>query len=100
MMSDKIIINKNEAEHIADLVKLDITGQEDKFAAILTDTLKYIEVLDQLDTRSIPETYQVTGLVNVFQTDGINATLPKTDALSNAANEVNGLFEAEAVFDR
>jgi aspartyl-tRNA(Asn)/glutamyl-tRNA(Gln) amidotransferase subunit C len=100
MTDEKKTINNTDAQHIADLVKLDINGQEEYFANILSDTLKYVEVLDELDTKGIQETYQVTGLVNVFQKEGLNATLTKEESLSNANQKVNGLFVADAVFDR
>ncbi len=96
----KNLIKKTDASHIAELVRLDISGEEEKFSGILNDTLKYVEVLDELDTKGVGETYQVTGLHNVFQKDGVKETLSQKDALSNAAEEANGLFVAEAVFDR
>lgn len=94
------MVSSDEVKHIATLAKLDITGQEDKLAAMFTETLEKVEVLNELNTTNVVETFQVTGLVNVYQTGEESAVLTKKEALSNAPREVNGLFATDAVFDR
>jgi len=94
------IIDRKQAEHIAELVRLDISGEEEKFAEILSDTLEYVEALDELEADGVKETYQVTGLTNVFQQEQVSATLTKEEALANAREEVDGLFATEGVFER
>ena len=95
------MITQETVKKIANLCKLDVTGDEEKLAVMFNDTLKTIEVLEELDLKSIPETYQVTGLKNVFQKDGEpSGTLPKDEALQNAHQELNGLFVTKGVFDR
>jgi aspartyl/glutamyl-tRNA(Asn/Gln) amidotransferase C subunit len=87
---------------IALLCKLDVSGSEEKLAAMFNDTLKYIDILNELDLSNIVETYQVTGLTNVFQKDAsvLNATLSQTDAVKNAKEVLNNLIATKAVFDR
>ena len=94
-------ITQETVKKIAKLCKLDVTGIEEKLAVMFNDTLKSIEVLNELDLAALPETYQVTGLTNVFQKDGEPSdTLPKEKALSNANVKLNDLFVTEGVFDR
>ncbi|HLD50964.1 hypothetical protein A3K34_02490 [candidate division WWE3 bacterium RIFOXYC1_FULL_40_10] len=93
-------ISKDEVLHIAKLIKVDVSGQEEAFSEILTDTLDYVVTLNELDTHNIDETYQVTGRKNVFQKENVSATLSAEEALSNASKRVGDLFGAEAVFDR
>ncbi len=95
-------ITKEQVEKIAQLCNLNLSDEEiNKFADVLTDTLDYINVIEELDTGSTSETYQVTGLENVFMSEGENKrTLSKKDALSNAKEVVRDLFTTEAVFDR
>ena len=95
-------VSKVEVEKLAKLSNLTLTPAEvGKFAELFTDTLKYMDVLNELDTSNTPETYQVTGLTNVFQKDGEkNATLSQEQALSNANEAKDGLFVTKAVFDR
>lgn len=101
-------ISKEEVKKLAILANLDVSGQEEKLAEILSDTLKHMENLNELDTSKTQETYQVTGLTNVFQKEDAKAqTLTKEEALSNAketrdyaAHKKDGLFATKAVFDR
>ncbi len=96
----KNIISKEETKKLAELANLDISGQADKLAEILSDTLDYVKTLEELDTSNVEETFQVTGLTNVFQGDEKSDSLNKDEALSNAHEEINGLFSTKAVFDR
>lgn len=95
-------ITKEQVKKIVQLCNLNLSDEEiNKFADVLTDTLDYINVIEELDTANTSETYQVTGLENVFMREGENKrTLSKKDALSNAKEVVRDLFTTEAVFDR
>ena len=95
------IISKEEVKRIAKLSNLDVSGQEEKLSKMLSETVKYIENLNELDTTNTPITYQVTGLTNVFQSgENKSQTLTKKEALSNAKENKDGLFATKAVFDR
>ena len=96
----KNTISKEETKKLAKLANLDISGQTDKLAEILSDTLDYVKTLEELDTSNVDETFQVTGLTNVFQGEEKSDSLTKEEALSNAYEEINGLFSTKAVFDR
>jgi aspartyl/glutamyl-tRNA(Asn/Gln) amidotransferase C subunit len=94
-------ITKEEVKKVAELAQLDVSGDEEKFADLLSDTLEYIKVLSELDTENVEETYQVTGLKNVFKVGKENyATVTKEEALSNAHEVVDGLVVTKAVFNR
>jgi aspartyl-tRNA(Asn)/glutamyl-tRNA(Gln) amidotransferase subunit C len=97
----QIKITKQDVDKMAKLAKLDVTGQEEKFAELFTDTLAKVEVLNELNTKNVEETFQVTGLTNVFQQAHDNkATLTKHQALENGSEIINGLFATKGVFDR
>lgn len=95
-------ITKEQVKKIAELVKLSLTEEQiEKLSAMFSDTLKTIEVLDELDIKNVSETYQVTGLTNVFSDPQKNkTTLTKEEALSNAKEVIRGLIATQAVFDR
>ena len=93
-------ISKEEIKKIAVLANLDVSGEVDKLSVMLSDTLDYIKTLQEVDTSNTEGTFQVTGLTNVFQDDSSGDSLNKEEALSNAHEEVNGLFSTKAVFDR
>jgi Asp-tRNA(Asn)/Glu-tRNA(Gln) amidotransferase C subunit len=68
---------------------------------MLGDALDYIDVLNELNTEKVSETYQVTGLTNVFQKDGEKVTtLSQKEALSNASEVIDEMFATKAIFNR
>ena len=93
-------ISKDEIKKLGELSGLDVSGQADKLSNILSDTLEYINTLEELDTSSVEETFQVTGLKNVFQNKNLNSGISREEALSNANKEVSGLFSTKAVFKK
>lgn len=93
-------ISIEQVKKIAGMCKIDIAGDEERFSKLLSDTLDYIKILDELDTSKVGETFQVTGLTNVFQDGSQKATLPREEALKNAKEIVNSLIATKGVFDR
>lgn len=98
-MADKKI-SEEEVKRMAVLSNLDVSGQEEKLVNLFTDTLKHLEVLDEIYASNVSETNQVTGLANVFQVETNSKTLTTKEALNNAKDQFNGLFSTKAVFDR
>jgi aspartyl-tRNA(Asn)/glutamyl-tRNA(Gln) amidotransferase subunit C len=96
------LITKEQVVKIAELCKLELTKEEvEKFSKLFSETLKVIAVLDELDTPNVKETYQVNGLMNVFQKDDENvATLTQKEVLKNAKKVEKGLIATDPVFDR
>lgn len=95
-------ITTKDIKKLAHLVRMELTAEEiAKLSGMFSETLEKIEVLKELDTQNTPETYQVTGLANVFQEAACgNATLVKEDALANASDRVKDSFATKAVFNR
>jgi aspartyl/glutamyl-tRNA(Asn/Gln) amidotransferase C subunit len=98
-MTDKVI-SEEEVKRMAVLSNLDVSGQEKKFAGLFSETLKYLDVMEELDISKVQGTSQVTGLKNVFQDPANSKTLSQKEALSNAKEQSDGLFATKAVFDR
>lgn len=101
MSEDAKLIQPEEVKHVAKLSKLELSSEEvAKLSTTLSATLNYIDVLDELDTSNVLETFQVTGLTNVFQIEGeAKSTLSQEDALSSASDLQNNLFGTRGVFD-
>lgn len=95
-------ITKEQVLHIAKLANLTLSDEEvEKLSGMLSDTVSYIDVLNELNTGSVDETYQVTGKTNVFQNDSDSEnTLSKEEALANAHERIKDYFAAKAVFER
>jgi aspartyl/glutamyl-tRNA(Asn/Gln) amidotransferase C subunit len=94
------IISKEQVKKLAQLAKIDVSGESSKLSEILSDTLNYVNTLNELSTSDTEETFQVTNLTNIFQEEIDSDSLNKKEVLSNAGEVVNGLFSTEAVFER
>lgn len=91
---------KIDVKHIAKLANLPITDEEEKkFETQLGETLSYIEMLQEVDTKNVKVTNQVTGLENVFREDEVKSSLSQEDALKNASATQNGFFKVAAILE-
>lgn len=94
-------ITTEDVKKIAELSRLKLTEKElEEFAEKFTDTLEYMDMLDELDTDGVDETYQVTGLTNVFQNGEVIPSLTKEAALMNADEVIDDYFSTKGVFER
>ena len=92
---------KINVPHVAKLANLKITEEETKkFEKQLSDVLEYINKLNEVDTKDVSPTHQVTGLENVFRQDSVGSSLPQQAALSNAKAQKNGMFQVKGIFDQ
>jgi aspartyl-tRNA(Asn)/glutamyl-tRNA(Gln) amidotransferase subunit C len=82
-MSEKI--SREEVRHVAFLGRLQFAeAEEERFIGQMNDILKYMEKLEELDTREIPATTHVVQLENAFRPDEVRESLERTDILQNA----------------
>lgn len=91
----------NDIEKLSELVKLTISVDEnEKLAGMLSQTTEYMDMLNELDTSNVEPTYQVTGLVNVYQAEEISKTLEQNEVLQNSKNNKDGMIQTSAVLER
>lgn len=63
-------LSADDTQKIAKLANLRLSPDElEKFSVQLSAILEYVDQLKNVDTSAVPETSQVTGLVNVFRND-------------------------------
>ena len=93
-------ITKKEIEHLAKLSNLPITKTEsEKLNKLLSETINYIDILNELDTNNVKETYQVNNLKNVYQIKNQNRqTLSVDSAIKNANKVKDNLIVSMGVF--
>ena len=90
-----------QVKKIAKLVNLDVETDAEILGKMLEETIAYIDILNELDTKDLVETYQVNGNKNIFQKDDFpRRTLTQTAALTNAKTKTEKLFSTKGVFDR
>jgi len=91
---------KINVKHVAKLANLPLTdAEEKKFESQLSETLKYIEGLNEIDTKNVSPTDHVTGQENVFRADTTSPSLTQEEALLNTKNKHNGMFKVKAVLN-
>lgn len=87
-------------KHIAKLANLPIKKKDEKkLESELIETLDYIEILNDIDTKNVEPTNHVTGLENVTRKDESSASLTQAQALSNTKNHKNGFFIVDAILE-
>lgn len=92
------MLTSKETKDISELAKLTLSEAEaERLRGQLSGTLKYVEILKELDTARVKPTAQVTGLNNVFSDLSLES-LDQRQALANAKRKKNNLFETDAVF--
>jgi len=70
-MSSAKIISLDQVKHIANLARLPIKEEDlTKFQKELTAILDLFSKINEIDTKGIVPTSQVTGLENVIRSDG------------------------------
>ena len=94
-------LSKKDVEHISKLSKLNLSDQEKvKFQDQLSSILDYVEELNQVDTKGVEPTAQVTGLTNIFSEDEIERSeITKEDIKKNAPKFENDAFKVPGVFE-
>lgn len=91
---------KINVNRIAKLANLPLTPEEEKkFEKQLSETLSYVDKLNQVNSKNIKTTSQVTGLENVTRHDEAAPSLTQEEALSNTKSKHNGLFKVKAILD-
>ncbi len=98
-MSDSLITDA-VFQHTASLSRLEIKPEEASIKNQLIEAAKYVEVLDELDTRDILPTFQVNHKKNVLREDKVEASLSQELALCQAENVSNGYFKTAATINK
>ncbi len=91
---------KIDVKKVATLANLTLTSEEEsKFEKQLSDILQYVEKLNEVDTKGIEPTAQVTGLENITREDESTPSLSQEEALSGTENKHNGMFKVKAILE-
>lgn len=89
---------KLDISHVAKLANLSLSENEKKkFERQLEETIDYVNELDNVDTKDIKPTSQVTGLENVTREDTVKPSLTQEQALKNAKSTYKGFFKVKGI---
>ncbi len=91
---------KIDVKKVAKLANLPIQKEDvEKFEKQLSSILDYIKKLEEVDTKNVEPTSQVTGLENVTREDEASPSLSQEEALVNTKDKHNGMFKVKAILD-
>lgn len=92
---------KIDVKHVAKLANLPLTSEEEKkFGEQLSETLDYVNRLEEIDTKGLEPTSQVTGLENVTREDEVTPSLTQEEALKNAKSTYKGFIKVKAILEQ
>ncbi len=92
---------KIDVKKVADLASLPLSSEEaGKFESQLDETISYIKNLDEIHTKGVEPTSQVTGLVNITREDVVTPSLSQEEALQNAKSTYNGFFKVKQILNQ
>ena len=93
-------LSRDEVQHIALLARLGINEAEvERFQEQLSNILENFEILQQVDTESVPPTAQAIALQNVMREDKVEPSFPPEEILANAPRPDEGHFRVRAVLE-
>lgn len=101
-MKNSPLITTAQVAHLAKLANLALSDdRKAKLATQIDTTFEYIKTLEEIDSSSLTETNQVTGLTNVLREDVVadSRTFTQAQALQNAKHTHNGYFMVSAIFE-
>ena len=93
-------LSSEEVRHLALLVRLGLGDEEiDRFREQLSNILENFEVLQEVDTESVPPTSHSIALKNVLREDEPAPSLPSNEVLANAPSREEEYFKVRAVLE-
>ncbi len=93
-------LSKKDIEHLAKLSALSLSDPElEKYGQQLSETLDFVENLNELNTDAVKEAHSVTDSKDVFFEDGEKCTrmLTEEEAAQNAKSVKNGQFSVKKI---
>lgn len=96
------LLDSKDIKYLIKLANLHISDTLiNKFLPPVIKVLDFMSKIQQIDTKNVEETSQVTGQENVFRADEIDEKrmLTQKEALSNAKKSHNGYFVVKAIFE-
>ncbi len=86
-------LTREQVAKVATLSRLKLTDTElDTFTHQMHDILKYVEMLEEVDTENIEPMAHAVEQQNVFRDDEPHDSLPRENALQNAPNTDGSYF--------
>lgn len=93
-------LSAEEVKHIAWLARLGLTEEEvETFRSQLSHILENFQILQEVDTTSVPAVSHASGLENVLREDEPRDSLPQSSVLANAPDRADNCFRVGAIIE-
>ena len=93
-------LSPQEVEHIALLSRLELSEAEKERAATeLSQIIGYFEKMAELDTENVEPTMHALPTQNVLRPDVVRPGLSREQALQNAPESADGMFQVPRVVE-
>jgi aspartyl-tRNA(Asn)/glutamyl-tRNA(Gln) amidotransferase subunit C len=93
-------LTTEQVKHVAHLARLSLTGEEvERYREQLSAVLEYSQMLDEVDTASIPPTATVLPLRTVLRADEAQPSFDPDDILANAPPRDGQFFRVHAILE-
>lgn len=93
-------LSTDKVKHVAKLANLPLSEKElNTYSEQLSKILDYIDQLENIDTKKVEPTFNVTGKQNVTRDDSVSKSLTQEEALVNAPSKKSGHFVTKGVFN-
>ena len=88
-----------DIDRVAKLANLDLTAEEKNiFSKQLKGILKYVVVIEKVNTVNTQPTFNVSPSKNVTRKDIVGTCLTQEETLGNASSKKDGFFITKGVF--
>lgn len=86
-------ITRDDIIHVANLARIEMDEDSiEKFAVQIDEILRYVETLNNVDTKGVPPTSHAIFLTNAFRDDDKRRDFIRDSLLENAPEKENGNF--------
>lgn len=92
------MIGTKEVKHVAKLARLELTEEEtEKYSKQLGEILKYVEQMNEIDTKDVEPMPHPIPVYNVMREDVVKYEQTKEEMMANAPFEENGFFRVPKI---
>lgn len=93
-------LTNQEIKKIARLARINLTPEEEcRHAETISAVLDYMKILNEVDTKNIEPTAQVTGLKNVIREDGATKCPSAKELMDQMPKVCDNKLSVPGVFD-
>jgi aspartyl-tRNA synthetase len=93
-------ITESEVRHVARLARLSLEDEEvDRYKSDLNSILKYVEILEELDTEKIAPMHHVLPIKNVWREDQVKDAKMSGEILKNAPDQEEGYIKVPRILE-